>query len=101
MAWLQRRWWLLLALLLVGAGLFALVRTWRGPAVDAVAAQPTILVRSLQFSARVASPTRVEVGSTLTGRVAQVLVDEGALVQAGQALLGLASEEWAAALAQA
>ena len=47
---------------------------WRAPLVDGVTLQPTTLVRSVQFSARVAAQTRVDVGSTLTARVQQVLV---------------------------
>jgi HlyD family secretion protein len=58
-------------------------------------------VRTLQFSARVATLSRVDVGSTITGRVAQVLVVEGARVQKGDALLRLESDELTAAHAQA
>jgi HlyD family secretion protein len=43
----------------------------------------------------------VDLGSTLTGRVQAVLVDEGATVRLGQPLLRLESQELAAALAQA
>lgn len=68
------------------------------PAV-VVKAQP--LVRTLQFSARAATTSRVEVGPTITGRVAQVDVREGAEVRAGQVLVRLEHEELAAALAQA
>ena len=42
------------------------------------------LVRTLQFSARVATASRVDVGSTVTGRVLQVAVAEGAQVKAGR-----------------
>jgi HlyD family secretion protein len=59
------------------------------------------LVRTLQFSARVATASRVEVGSTLTGRVLQVAVSEGAMVKAGDVLVRLESDELRAALAQA
>jgi HlyD family secretion protein len=58
------------------------------------------LVRTLQFSARVATASRVEVGSTLTGRVLQVAVTEGEQVQAGDVLVRLESSELQAALAQ-
>jgi len=58
------------------------------------------LVRTLQFSARVATASRVEVGSTLTGRVLQIAVDEGAQVKAGDLLVRLESDELRAALAQ-
>jgi HlyD family secretion protein len=59
------------------------------------------LVRTLQFSARVAALSRVDVGSTITGRVAQVLVNEGAAVRQGDVLLRLESDELDAAWAQA
>jgi HlyD family secretion protein len=73
----------------------------RSPQVDAVQLEQAPLVRTLQFSARVATLSRVDVGSTITGRVAQVLVAEGAQVRQGDVLLRLESDELAAALAQA
>jgi HlyD family secretion protein len=59
------------------------------------------LVRSLQFSARVATLSRVDVGSTLTGRVLQVAVAAGAMVKSGDMLVRLESDELRATLAQA
>ena len=59
------------------------------------------LVQTLQFSARVATASRVDVGSTLTGRVLQVAVAEGAQVKAGDVLVRLENAELRAALAQA
>lgn len=73
----------------------------RPPLVPAVGATLAPLVRTLQFSARVATASRVDVGSTLTGRVAQVAVDQGAPVKAGDVLVRLESAELRAALAQA
>jgi HlyD family secretion protein len=58
-------------------------------------------VRSLQFSARVATLSRVDVGSTLTGRVLQVAVAAGAMVKSGDVLVRLESDELRATLAQA
>ena len=58
-------------------------------------------MRSLQFSARVATLSRVDVGSTITGRVERVQVREGAQVRAGELLVALESQELSAALAQA
>ena len=55
----------------------------RAPVVDGTTLHATELVRSVQFSGRVATLARVDVGSTLTARVAQVLVREGASVRAG------------------
>ena len=74
---------------------------WRHPRVDAVELQSAPLVRSLQFSARVATLSRVEIGSTITGRVQAVVVEEGARVRRGDVLLRLESDELVAALTQA
>ena len=59
------------------------------------------MIRTLQFSARVATLSRVDVGSTVTGRVAQVLVTEGAQVRQGDVLVQLEADELRAALTQA
>ncbi|MDO8769803.1 MAG: biotin/lipoyl-binding protein, partial [Burkholderiaceae bacterium] len=71
------------------------------PSVPAVALRMAPLVRTLQFSARVATSSRVDVGSTVTGRVVQVSVLEGAQVKKGDVLLRLESDELVAAQAQA
>lgn len=86
-----------LVLALVGVGSLAL----RAPKAQVLIVQPTELVRTLQFSARVATLSRVDVGSTVTGRVAQVTVREGAQVQRGEVLVRLETDELRAALAQA
>ena len=94
--------------LVITTGVFAVVllaalAAWwatRAPLVPAVSVRMAPLVRTLQFSARVATASRVEVGSTLTGRVLQVAVDEGAQVKASDVLVRLESDELRAALAQ-
>lgn len=91
---------ILLALVLLGAAA-GLVLALRGPQVAAVAVQPAALVRTLQFSARVATASRVDIGSTLTGRVQIVAATEGARVTAGALLLQLEDDELRAALSQA
>lgn len=73
----------------------------RPPAVTVVEARNAPLVRTVQFSGRVASAARVDVGATLTGRAAQVLVDEGDAVRRGQVLLRLETDELRAAAEQA
>jgi HlyD family secretion protein len=88
------------AVVLVAAGAVTSL-SLRGPVVDALAVRSAPLVRTLQFSARVATLSRVEVGSTVTGRVAQVRVVEGAHVRQGDVLVLLESDELRAALAQA
>jgi HlyD family secretion protein len=79
------------------------VAVWRTRpvAVQGLVLQAQPLQRTLQFSARVLTPARVEVGATLTGRVERVLVREGDSVAAGAALLQLEPDELAATLQQA
>jgi HlyD family secretion protein len=99
---MKNRWiWLgaLAIVVLLGAVFSALAL--RGPQVEVMEVQPAPLVRTLRFSARVATLSRVDVGATVTGRVAQVLMDEGAQVRRGDLLVRLESEELQAALAQA
>lgn len=88
------------AVVVLGAAVLGWAR-WRGPVVDAFAVQAAPLVRTVQVSARVEALTRVDVGATLTGRVAEVLVREGDAVRAGQPLLRLETDELRAPLAQA
>lgn len=92
-----------LALAVLAAILAAVLVWWlnRAPSVAAVSLRLAPLVRTLQFSARVATFSRVDVGSTLTGRVLEVAVDQGAQVSKGEVLVRLESDELRAALAQA
>jgi len=94
---------ILIALGATGVALAALLGWWslRAPAVPAVAVQMAPLVRTLLFSARVATSSRVDIGSTLTGRVHEVTVAEGAQVRRSDVLVRLESEELQAALEQA
>ncbi|MDP3701415.1 MAG: efflux RND transporter periplasmic adaptor subunit [Hylemonella sp.] len=93
--------WIVLAIVLVLAlaGMTALAL--RAPRAEALLMQPGPLLRTLQFSARVATLSRVEVGSTVTGRVEQVRVREGAQVKRGEVLILLETDELRAAQAQA
>lgn len=93
----------LIALLVAAAALAGGVAFWqlRAPAATAVQLQPAPLLRTLQFSAHVAALSRVELGSTLTGRVVEVKVREGERVRPGERLLQLESDELRAVLAQA
>lgn len=87
------------AVLLLAAGL-----AWwltRAPEVPVVTVREAPLVRTLQFSGRVATASRVDVGATLTGRVAAVRVDAGEAVRRGDVLLTLETDELDAAVAQA
>lgn len=98
---MSRRWILALVLLALALAAAAGVWRWRAPTVPAVAVQAAPLVRTLLFSARVATESRVELGSTQTGRVREVLVAEGALVKRGAVLVRLESDELRAAADQA
>lgn len=94
--------WTVLGLLCATLLAAAAWHAWgRPPPVAAVQVQTAPLVRTLQFSARVATLSRVEVGSTVTGRVAAVQVREGQAVAADEPLLRLEDDEWRAALGQA
>jgi HlyD family secretion protein len=95
---------LVITLLAAAVALLAALAAWwvtRAPLVPAASVRMAPLVRSLQFSARVATLSRVDVGSTLTGRVLQVAVAAGAMVKSGDVLVRLESDELRATLAQA
>ncbi len=98
---LKRRWWWGVGAVAVAALAVLAAVKLRAPEVDAFIVQPAPLVRTLQFSARVNTLSRVNVGATLTGRVARVPVDEGAQVRRGDLLVQLEAGELEAALAQA
>jgi len=98
---MTRRWIWIAVLAAVGVASVVSWLAWQGPRTEALALQDTPLVRTLQFSARVATLSRVDVGGTLTGRVAQVLVREGAQVRKGEVLIRLETDELNAALGQA
>ena len=99
----RRRWLLAAAVLVLVLAAAGGAYAWRGRAlpVDVVQMRLAPLVRTVQFSARVEALSRVEIGSTVTGRVAEVLVTDGAQVRQGALLVRLESEELRAALAQA
>ena len=73
----------------------------RAPTVPGVRVFKGPLVRTLQFSGRVVTQSRVDVGITLTGRVLLVAAVEGAQVSKGDVLVRLESDELRAALDQA
>ncbi len=97
----DRRWWLAVAVVAAAALAAAAWLSLRAPQADVIGLRASPLVRTLQFSARVATLSRVDVGSTLTGRVLQVRVAEGDQVRQGDVLLTLEPDELRAALSQA
>ena len=98
---MKSRWVWLAGLLAMTLATGALYLAMRGTAVDSFEVQQGPVVRTLQFSARVATKSRVDVGSTVTGRVVRVRVVEGAQVRAGDVLVEMESVELQAAEAQA
>ncbi|MDP3311307.1 MAG: efflux RND transporter periplasmic adaptor subunit, partial [Polaromonas sp.] len=87
------------ALVVAAAGVAWFVQ--QSPRGDVLELRDAPLLRTLQFSARVATLSRVDVGSTVTGRVAQVRVAEGSQVRQGEVLIQLETEELRAAVTQA
>jgi HlyD family secretion protein len=77
------------------------VKALRGVAVEAVPAASGPIQHSIVVSGRVQAPSRVQIGSVVTGRVEQVLVVEGDKVEPGQPLILLETSELKATLAQA
>ena len=90
-----------LLLILLGLAVFFTAQKLRGPVVEVGVVQEGPIEQSIVVSGRVQAPNRIEIGSVITGRVVRVLVEEGALVTPGQALIRLEAEELQAALAQA
>lgn len=73
----------------------------RGTAVDAVSVKSGPLVQSVVVTGRMATESRVFLGSTVTGRVRAVRYREGASVKAGEIVVQLEDSEQLAALQQA
>jgi HlyD family secretion protein len=98
----RRRWlWLaLLVVLLIGVGYAARSR-WQGRSVAVVKPRRGELVEKVVTTGRVLAPARVQVGTTLMAQVADVRVDEGDRVRAGDLLVLLRDDEQVAAVAQA
>lgn len=94
----RRLGWIVGAIVVVAGVAWWLLRP---TAMPVVTVQAQALTRTLQFTARVESRERVDLGVTQTGRVERVLVREGDRVTAGQTLLVLEQQESKAALAQA
>lgn len=91
--------WVVVALI-AAAGVVFTQRT-KAVAVDIVVAQAHDVQTSVVASGRVLAPARVDVGATITGRVEQVAVREGARVAAGELLVRLEKQELSASAAQA
>lgn len=91
--------WTLLALALVGAGVYA-TRRVRGKVVRIIHASRGPLLQTVVTSGRV-RPQRLRLSALTTGRVTAVLADEGTRVQAGEVLVELDDREARARVAEA
>jgi HlyD family secretion protein len=92
------RWaYVVLALAAIAAAAFA-YRALVPPQADAIVATPGKIRQTVVVSGRVLTPATVTIGSTITGRVERVAVDEGTRVDAQQVLIELDRAELAAAL---
>ena len=86
-------------LLLVAAG-YWLGPMWLGPSLPAFPVVRSQLIQTVVASGRVESPSRIDIGSQITGEVSAVPVAEGQEVKAGQPLIQLENSDEAAAVAQ-
>jgi HlyD family secretion protein len=92
---------IILVVAAIGAAVFFATKKLQGPTVEVARAQAGPIEHSIVVSGRVQAPNRIEIGSVITGRVEKVLVEEGAVVAAGQPLIQLDTRELKAALDQA
>lgn len=98
---LARKWLALAVLVLLALGAWQGVRVLFGPSVVVDQVVRGRLVETVVASGHVETPYRVEIGSQITGTVAEVLVQEGEKVTKGQSLISLEARELKAAVIQA
>ena len=91
---------LLIIVLLLAVG-FALFRWWQGPVVPSYTLSAMPLVQNVVATGRVATVSRAQVGSEISGVVLQRLVQEGDQVKPGDLLVVLNSDELLAQVRQA
>lgn len=99
----KRHWRVLIGVLAAVAATLALAlaRWMLGPALQVEQVRRMDLVQTVVASGRVETPLRVDVGSQLTGTVAQVAVAQGQTVRKDQVLLVLEDSEQRSALSVA
>lgn len=98
----KSRWrWAALGLVLALALALWAYRQWQGPVVPVAVVEVTTLEQWVVAAGRVAAPSRVRIGSELTGVVAERFVRDGDAVQAGQVLVQLVDDEWQARVQEA
>ena len=98
---LNHKWFILAAAVLLAFGAWQSVRMILGPAVVVDEVRHGRLIETVVASGHVETPYRVEIGSQITGTVQEVLVQEGEKVSKGQPLISLESRELNAAVVQA
>lgn len=91
----------LIALLLAAAALAVWLLWPRGIAVEVVKPERAPLTQSVVATGRIATPSRIELGSQVTAIVDAVSVREGAQVKAGDVLVRLRAGDADAAIEQA
>lgn len=98
---MPRRPLLIGAAVLAIAGLGLVLQRWRGAEVDVATVRRTPLVQTVVFSGRMASESRVFLGATITGRVAEVPKREAATLVRDELVVRLEDGELAATARQA
>lgn len=94
-------WRALSALALLAGIAYAAFVFIAGPRVEVLVVERREVVQSIVASGRVETPYRVDIGAQVVATVAEVPVEKGARVKAGQTLVVLESSEAAAAVKQA
>jgi HlyD family secretion protein len=89
------------AIIVIAVIVLLVVRNLRGQAVETIEVKSAPLVQSVVVSGRMANESRVFLGATITGRVAEVRYREGASVKAGEWVVKLEDAELGAAARQA
>ncbi|OAL76720.1 efflux transporter periplasmic adaptor subunit [Acinetobacter sp. SFB] len=92
--------YLIIILLVLAVG-FALFRWWQGPVLPSYTVRSMPLVQNVVATGRVATVSRAQVGSEISGVVLQRLVQEGDQVSLGDLLVVLKSDELLAQVRQA
>ena len=90
-----------LAVMLVLALGFLLLRQWQGPGLPGYRIAPMPLVQTVVATGRIVSVSRAQIGSELTGVVLERRVQESDKVSPGTILLVLRSDDLAAQVRQA
>jgi len=91
---------LIIILLMLAAG-FAVFRWWQGPLLPSYTVTSMPLVQTVVATGRVATVSRAQIGSEITGVVLERRVQEGDQVAPGDLLLVLKSDELTAQVRQA